>query len=56
MNATLRFQTFVKYIFNEGNKMINVSEMKISLLEVCFQEVALMLADGQVNLNFLMCS
>jgi hypothetical protein len=28
----LDFQTFVKFIFNEGsNKMINVSEMKISL-------------------------
>lgn len=24
-------QTFVKFIFNEGNKMINVSGMKISL-------------------------
>lgn len=30
----LDFETFVKFIFNEGNKMINVSEMKISLRKV----------------------
>lgn len=39
--ATLRFlQTFVKFIFNEGNKMINVSEMKISLRKSPFVSIS----------------
>lgn len=38
-------QTFVKFIFNEGNKMINVFGMKISLRKV--RSVCVHLKEGK---------